>query len=168
MRRRPCFIGALLTLAVAAVVVPTCLIADPGLLAPAPASAKTVQVENQDGAAPPATTLDGNWVHGILGSAVRSAADEDMGRVVDIIVDRFGTARAAIIDFGGFLGVGSRRIAIDWNAIQFTGPDRITLDMTRSQVKAAPEYRANSNSIVVLGASPEFARSRVTERTPEP
>jgi hypothetical protein len=73
-----------------------------------------------------------------------------------------------VIDFGGFLGVGSRKIAIDWNAIRFDGLNRITLDMTRDQVKAAPEYTPDKKTIAVLGASPEFARSRMTERTPEP
>ena len=55
----------------------------------------------------------------MLGREVRSTADENMGRIVDVIVDRAGQARAAIIDFGGFLGVGSRRIAVDWNALRF-------------------------------------------------
>ena len=64
--------------------------------------------------------------------------------------------RAAVIDFGGFLGVGNRKVAIDWNALHFapTGSrdDRITLDLTREQVKAAPEYRDGA-PLVVLGAA---------------
>ena len=55
----------------------------------------------------------------MLGRDVRSPADEDMGRIVDVIVDRAGTVRAAVIDFGGFLGVGSRKIVVDWNALHF-------------------------------------------------
>ena len=90
-----------------------------------------------------------------------------MGRVVDVIVDRSGTARAAVIDFGGFLGVGSRKIAIDWSAMRFSGLDQVTLDLTRDQVKAAPQYE-EGKPIIVLGAAPEFARSRVTARTSEP
>ncbi len=117
---------------------------------------------------PPAITLDSQNVRGILGSAVRSAADENMGRVIDVVVDRNGAARAAVIDFGGFLGVGSRKIAIDWGAIRFSGLNQVTLDLTRDQVKAAPTYEARSKMIVALGASPEFARSRVTARTSEP
>ncbi len=57
--------------------------------------------------------------HGILGRDVRSSANEDMGRIVDVIVDRDGNVRAAVIDFGGFLGVGSRKIVVDWNALRF-------------------------------------------------
>jgi len=95
-------------------------------------------------------------VQGILGRQVLSSAGEDMGRVVDIVVDRNGQVRAAVIDFGGFLGVGNRKVAIDWNALHFapTGSrdDRITLDLTREQVKAAPEYRAGA-PLVMVGAA---------------
>ena len=39
----------------------------------------------------------------VLGRQVRSRAGEDMGRVVNVVVDQSGQLRAAIIDFGGFL-----------------------------------------------------------------
>ena len=72
------------------------------------------------------------------------------------IVDRAGTVRAAMIDFGGFLGVGSRKIVVDWNALHFgpspTRSDSITLELTKAQVNAAPEYKEDK-PIVVLGAS---------------
>jgi hypothetical protein len=115
---------------------------------------------------PAATILDTREGRGILGSAVRSATNEDMGRIVDVVVDRAGAARAAVIDFGGFLGVGSRKIAVDWNAMRFTGTKDITIDLTRDQVKAAPQYQ-EGKPIMVLSAAPEFARSRITERMPE-
>ena len=106
--------------------------------------------------APPAVTiLNSHEVEGILGRQVRSAANEDMGHVVNVLVDRTGQARAAIIDFGGFLGVGSRKIAVDWNALRFAAAadknEQITLELTRDQVKAAPEYQ-DGKPVVVLGA----------------
>ena len=46
-------------------------------------------------APPPSVTVIGaRDAHGILGRDVRSAANEDMGRIVDVIVDREGTVRA--------------------------------------------------------------------------
>jgi PRC-barrel domain len=105
--------------------------------------------------APSVTVLNNHEASGILGREVLSAANENMGRIVDVIVDHSGSVRAAIIDFGGFLGVGSRKIAVEWNALHFPPPGqsdaKITLDLTRDQVKAAPEYQ-DGKPIVVLGA----------------
>jgi PRC-barrel domain len=108
-------------------------------------------------APPPSVTIIGaREAHGVLGRDVRSPADEDMGHIVDVIVDRAGVVRAAVIDFGGFLGVGSRKIVVDWNALHFghvaDKGDSITLELTKEQVKAAPEYKEDQ-PIVVLGAA---------------
>src|ERR1700742_2672168 len=65
------------------------------------------------------TIIGAGDAHGVLGRDVRSAANEDMGHVVDVIVDREGLVRAAVIDFGGFLGVGSRKIVVGWKALRF-------------------------------------------------
>ena len=67
----------------------------------------------------PAVVLDDQEVSGIVGKSVRSNADEDMGRIVDVIVSQDGHIRAAIIDFGGFLGIGTRKIAVDWTRLKF-------------------------------------------------
>ncbi|HEV2153630.1 PRC-barrel domain-containing protein [Bradyrhizobium sp.] len=119
--------------------------------------ASTVPVTPKDAAPPPSVTIIGaSDAHGVLGRDVRSAADEDMGRIVDVIVDRSGHVRAAVIDFGGFLGVGSRKIVVDWNAMRFgkiaNKKDSITLELTKAQVAAAPEYKEDT-PMVVLGAS---------------
>ncbi|MBP2428244.1 hypothetical protein ABIF38_008151 [Bradyrhizobium japonicum] len=106
---------------------------------------------------PPSVTVIGaRDAHGILGRDVRSSANENMGRIVDVIVDRDGKVRAAVIDFGGFLGVGSRKIVVDWNALRFAGvsskSDSITLDLNKQQVSAAPEYKEDT-PLIVLGAA---------------
>ncbi len=108
-------------------------------------------------APPPSVTVIGPAeARGVLGRDVRSAAGEDMGHIVDVIVDRNGGVRAAVIDFGGFLGVGSRKIVVDWNALHFghvaDKSDSITLELTKEQVNAAPEYKEDK-PIVVLGAA---------------
>ncbi len=107
----------------------------------------------ENGGEPALTVLDHHEVHGVLGKDVQSAAEEKMGRVVDVVVDQNGQVRAAVIDFGGFLGLGSRKIAVAWNALRFPGdkqPDHITLELTRDQVRATPEYKEDK-PVVVLG-----------------
>ena len=110
----------------------------------------------QNTSPPSVTVLGSREVQGILGGEVRSTGNEAMGRIADVIVDGEGKPRAAIIDFGGFLGVGSRKIAVDWKALRFvpTLGKRygIVLELTRDQVKLAPEYK-EGRPIIVLGAS---------------
>jgi hypothetical protein len=119
---------------------------------PVPPAAK----EKEPVPPPSVTVIAPREAHGVLGREVRSPADENMGRIVDVIVDRTGTVRAAVIDFGGFLGVGSRKIVVDWSALHFgrvaDKKDSITLELTKAQVAAAPEYKEDT-PIVVLGAA---------------
>jgi PRC-barrel domain protein len=122
----------------------------------APQPAKPPAAQKEPAPPPSVTVIGARDAHGILGRDVRSAANEDMGRIVDVIVDREGTVRAAVIDFGGFLGVGSRKIVVDWNALHFgqvaNKSDSITLELTKDQVSAAPEYKEDT-PLIVLGAA---------------
>ena len=107
-----------------------------------------------DGAHPPSDiALDSQDVEGILGKELRSSADENMGRIVNVIIDRHLQPRAVIIDFGGFLGIGSRRLAVDWNLLHFgpagDGSGRMSVELTADQVRAAPEYK-EGKPVVVL------------------
>ena len=91
---------------------------------------------------------------GILGKKVTGPDGKDMGLLVDVIVDADRTPRAAVIDFGGFLGVGSRKIAVDWRLLNFA-PDRedgkIWLGLDWAEIRAAPEYRPGSASAEMVG-----------------
>jgi len=110
-----------------------------------PADIAPANPPNTAKAEPSAVMVNTQDAQPVLGKNVRSSAGEDMGHLIDVIVDRDGTPRAVIIDFGGFLGVGSRKIAVDWKALHFSPDDSkgnmITLGLTRDQVKAAPEYK---------------------------
>jgi hypothetical protein len=94
-----------------------------------------------------ATMIDGPYPSSRLVAIRISRGSRQVGRIVDILIDQSGQVRAAVIDFGGFLGVGARRVVVDWSALHFAPADqrdRITLDLSRDQVSAAPEYKAAS------------------------
>ncbi|MBV9136910.1 MAG: PRC-barrel domain-containing protein [Hyphomicrobiales bacterium] len=100
----------------------------------------------------PTIVLDSQEVQGMLGKEALSRTGEKMGQIVDVLVDRSGRIRAAIIDFGGFLGVGSRKIAVDWRAVHFVPGGktiRIILDLTREEVVGSKEYKPN-DQITIL------------------
>jgi hypothetical protein len=94
----------------------------------------------------------------ILGQRVSDQDGKDIGRLVDVLVDANGQPQAAVIDFGGFLGVGNRKVAVHWQALRFTPADpkhKITLSMTPEQIKAVPEFRDLNKPVpVVTGIDP--------------
>jgi PRC-barrel domain len=101
-----------------------------------------------------------NEATSVLGRAVKDAKGDNIGRIVNVLVDDKGAPRAGVIEFGGFMGVGSRQIAVVWRALKFDprqadGP--VTLDMTIDQLKAIPEYSPSSGKPIVVAAPPPVA-----------
>jgi hypothetical protein len=108
----------------------------------------------------PVQPLPINEAAGIMGRRVHGQDGKELGRIIDVIVDQNGQPRAAVIDFGGFLGLGNRKIAVDWSTLHFAPGHQdtpVTLDLTPDQIKAAPEYREVGNAppaVVVPPAAP--------------
>jgi hypothetical protein len=101
-----------------------------------------------------ALVVNGAGAQTLLGIPVQTSKGEDLGRVVDVVVDRHGDLLAVIVDFGGFLGVGTRKIAVDWRSLHFpqTDPmDKLVADLPRDQLRNAPVYKPNE-PIVIMGA----------------
>jgi PRC-barrel domain len=87
----------------------------------------------------------------VLGREVRTSVEEDVGRIIDLLADRDGRVQAAVIEFGGFLGIGTRKIAVDWSVLRFESDGRKTMvivDLTRDQLRVAPEYKSGEPAIV--------------------
>ena len=134
--------------------------------AEAPAAAKPPAPATET----PAVVADGNSAQTLLGKPVRSAKGEDLGRVVDVIVDRGGTVQAAIIDFGGFLGVGTRKIAVDWRVLHFpdSGPlNELIADLPRDQLRKAPVYK-EGEPIVIMGRTAPASGAPAPPPPPSP
>jgi hypothetical protein len=118
----------------------------------------------------PAIVIDGNAAQTLLGKPVQSLKGEDLGRVVDVVVDRSGVLRAAIVDFGGFLGVGMRKIAVDWRMLHLPtdGPmNKLIVDLQRDQLRNAPAYK-DGEPIVVIGAAAAPPAEPVPPPAPAP
>ena len=103
------------------------------------------------------TTVDaqvgqvGTSLTSILGKNVQDPKGEALGRVVDVLADSNGRVRVAIIDFGGFLGVGIRRIAVDWPLLRFKPSDKsLILSVTREKLQSAPEYKDSTSPRVLM------------------
>jgi hypothetical protein len=108
----------------------------------------------------------------ILGHKVADQEGRDIGRLVDVLVGQNSQPHAAVIDFGGFMGVGSRKIAVQWAMLHFAPDDAkhpITLDLTPDQIKAAPEYKDVAKPAPVVVATPASSEpTAVPAPSPKP
>jgi sporulation protein YlmC with PRC-barrel domain len=92
----------------------------------APAYAQTAQPT--DRAAPAATTagsqekmmLKGNWrASKLMGLDVYNDANDKLGEINELILDKNGKVNAVVIGVGGFLGMGEHDIAVSMDKLKF-------------------------------------------------
>lgn len=117
-----------------------------------------------------AVVMDLSAIQSVIGKSVKSSNGEDLGHVVDLLVTASGQIRAAVIDFGGVLGVGSRKIAVDWKILDFASfmkEGTVRLALTRDQVRVSPEYKSG-DPVVILQASPVLQPTASVKTPPVP
>jgi sporulation protein YlmC with PRC-barrel domain len=79
----------------------------------------------------------------LLDENVVNAANETIGDVNDVLLDKNGKVASVIVGVGGFLGMGEKNVALDFNQLKFTnnGNDLVvTSDATKETLQAAPAY----------------------------
>ncbi len=119
--------------------------------------------------AAPVKEVAPNQTIALLGQPVTGPLGQEVGRVVDVLVDGKGNPQAAVIDFGGFLGVGSRKIAVQWNTLHFNPGDAkypVVLDLLPEQIQKAPAYKGESKPAPVV-APPWEAPAKPEGTKPE-
>jgi len=119
----------------------------------APAYAQTAQTAQP--AAPAATTaaahdkmmFKGNWrASKLMGLDVYNEANEKLGDVNELILDKNGKVAAVVIGVGGFLGMGEHDIAVSMDKLKFveepvrtssTAPATTTRETTKETTTGA-------------------------------
>lgn len=79
----------------------------------------------------------------LVGTAITNHAGDELARVDSFIIDRQGRVVALVTDVGGFLGAGSRRVALAWSIVEITpGQEpRVSVEgMEREALRDAPEF----------------------------
>lgn len=112
-----------------------------GTAQPAPA-ARPVAGQTT-GSTPVASTaaVSGNT---LIGAAVRNMQDEKIGTVDDLVVGADGKINAAVVSVGGFLGMGTRYVTLDWSALTVARDGNtivVKTNATKDSLKNMPEYK---------------------------
>lgn len=81
----------------------------------------------------------------VIGETVVNEANDTVGKVDDIIVGQDGKAPFAVLSVGGFLGVGSRYVAVPYEALKTDGKKMMLPGATKDALKMLPEFKYASN-----------------------
>lgn len=81
----------------------------------------------------------------MTGAPVYDANDEEIGNIGELILDEGGQVTQAVVDIGGFLGIGVNPVAIPLDQMQFLRAQdgdelRVYVSMTEDQMEALPAY----------------------------
>ncbi|BCG85503.1 photosystem reaction center subunit H [Mesorhizobium sp. 113-3-9] len=110
---------------------------------PVPADAPAVQ---EPAAAAPVPRAEGSIVTNIIGESVYNGTGDDaenIGKVSDVVFDKDGMAKSVVIGVGGFLGVGAKNVAFDYDKLQWAeknGDRWLVAQTTKEELTAHPEF----------------------------
>lgn len=78
----------------------------------------------------------------LIGQELENTDGDNVGEIESVIIDADGEVAALIVGVGGFLGIGEREVAIDWNDITvMENGDKIHTMMTKEQLEGMPPYK---------------------------
>lgn len=81
----------------------------------------------------------------LTGARVYGANDEDIGEIGELLLKDDGTIDRAVIDVGGFLGMGEKQVAVTLDELTFLREDggdsvNVYIDATQEALEAQPAY----------------------------
>ncbi|ESY81747.1 photosystem reaction center subunit H [Mesorhizobium sp. LNHC221B00] len=100
----------------------------------------------QQPAAGSAIRAEGSIVTNIIGESVYNGPGDDaenIGKVTDVVFDKDGMTKSVVIGVGGFLGVGTKNVAFDYDKLQWAeknGDRWLIAKTTKDELKAHPEF----------------------------
>jgi sporulation protein YlmC with PRC-barrel domain len=66
-------------------------------------------------------SFKGDWrASKVVGLNVYNAQNENVGSINDLLLDKSGNIKAAVISVGGFLGMGARLVAVPFDKMKFS------------------------------------------------
>ncbi|MBZ9978921.1 PRC-barrel domain-containing protein [Mesorhizobium sp. BR-1-1-10] len=137
-------------------------------------SAATPAPANQPAAQEPAATApvpraEGSIVTNIIGETVYNGTGdnaENIGKVTDVVFDKDGMAKSVVIGVGGFLGVGTKNVAFDYDKLQWAeknGDRWLVAQTTKDELKAHPEFDSKAYAPAPAAATTAQAPATSTD-----
>jgi sporulation protein YlmC with PRC-barrel domain len=81
---------------------------------------------------------------------VYDPSDAKLGQIEDVLLDADGKATKLIVGVGGFLGIGTKDVAVPFKAVEFKAKNGNkwypVMNVTKDQLKAAPAFKYERDS----------------------
>jgi hypothetical protein len=77
----------------------------------------------------------------LVGAPVVNDANQSIGKIDDLLVGRSDKVLYAVLSVGGFLGVGSKLVAVPYSSLQIGAKDVVLPGGNKDQLKALPEFK---------------------------
>lgn len=91
------------------------------------------------------TIAGGYSAEDLIGVDVQDANGETVGEIADLLIDGNENADRVLVDVGGFLGIGEKRVALPISDLTQKG-DVLVSSRTEAQLEAMPSYKASEGS----------------------
>ena len=85
----------------------------------------------------------------VEGTDVYNASGDKLGSIDDLMIDkRSGQIRYAVLEFGGFLGIGTDRYPLPWAMLKYdTTLEGYVVPLDKAKLEAAPRYPDDSRPV---------------------
>jgi len=80
----------------------------------------------------------------LIGTTVINNANEPIGKISELVLGKDGKVTAVVIGVGGFLGIGERDVAVNFESLrlaQDSNNTKVSLNATKDSLKAAPQWQ---------------------------
>jgi sporulation protein YlmC with PRC-barrel domain len=83
----------------------------------------------------------------LIGLDVKSPEDKKVGDIGEVVLDKDGKAEGVVVDVGGFLGIATHPVLLDWKDVTIANQDgkaTATVNLTKDKLEQMPAYESSS------------------------
>jgi sporulation protein YlmC with PRC-barrel domain len=82
----------------------------------------------------------------LIGLDVQSPEDQKVGDIGEVVLDKEGQVEGVVVDVGGFLGIATHPVLLDWKDVTLAsqdGKDRAVVNLTKEKLEQMPAYEVS-------------------------
>jgi sporulation protein YlmC with PRC-barrel domain len=85
----------------------------------------------------------------LVGLDIQDSEGDNIGEVGEVVISSNGKLEGVLVDVGGFLGMGTRHVLLNWKDIKLSGNGdevKAVVNTTKENLKSLPEYTTKASN----------------------